>query len=244
MEKLFSSVQGKQNLPKFLGILILVTICALVALSFVQKTNNTELKFPNLDPSTRTREKLTMASSLTEDFGSQLGDKLAEKILRAETPEEAQFKNPEEFSLFIERQLNQSAGEYETALRNDIAQSVQVHAQIKKNASQKEKESYLKRVRALTDPSRMPEKNSSLTLGEKETFYKNLASQLENTTSPSEYYFIHYELIRSAKMKAIGYEIIAGLDTDPLKAALITKMLADLHDKFTITRQALLNTTS
>ncbi len=233
----------------FLSIGILLISIGMGALSFFGRTNDASLKFPvwSADNTKRSDAKvITMRSSITDDLGNRLGDTIAEKISSAGSLEEvqAQFKNPEELKTFVEHYLDQNMSDYEQMLQKDIARSIKINVQINKKATQKEKENYLRTVRALVDPSRFPETQAASSLGAGETFYINLAKKLENLKVPSEYYVIHHELIRAVKTKAIGYNAIAGLDTDPLKSALVMKMMANVNDKLAAIHRALLSVTS
>ena len=216
-------------------------------LSLVRKSNDTKLTFPNfaIQPTKQTTP-ISSSASFTDDLGNQLGDAINQKIASAGDQQalETEFKNPAELSSFINNYLNQNLADYEQSLNQGFAESVQVHAYIINDATSGERKQYIGAMTSLMNPAKFPEQNTNSSIGDAETFYTNLSSALETIKVPSDYYFIHYDFEKMAKIKAAGYAILGNVDADPVKAAAIMKIFTQLDKQNLITYQALSHLTS
>ncbi|MDE1970741.1 MAG: hypothetical protein KGI50_04185 [Patescibacteria group bacterium] len=213
--------------------------------TLAHKTNDSAFTLFNVSLAPQKRTTMVPASaSFTDDLGAQISNGLSEKITTAGTLQDAQFTNPAEFASFVQNYLDTDTSDYEQSLKQSFAEGISVHARIENHATAAEKKHYINTVTALMDPSQFPERDTTANISSAETFYAHLATQLEQTPVPSEYYFIHYEFIRAAKIKAAGYDAFVNIDSDPVKAAVVMKIFAELDTQTSTAYQALTHMTS
>ncbi|MEK7498623.1 MAG: hypothetical protein AAB611_02050, partial [Patescibacteria group bacterium] len=149
------------------------------------------------------------------------------------------FKNPEDFTLFIKKYLDENIADYERAFTNELAQSIGVRAHAERSMSKKEKEHYLRTVTTLLRNDLLPENTPNPTSLAAETFYTALAKKLDTMRVPLEYYYLHYELVRTAKIRALAYDAISNIDADPIKSALMIKILTKTQSQLERSTKAL-----
>lgn len=193
-----------------------------------------------MNPARKTiRTDISYNTQFTEDLGDQLGDAISNRLTSAQDETQAKFNSPEEFSSFVNNYLEENVSQYEEQLRKDIAGGILVHARTKKGTSEREKTAYLKATSALVTSKNLPDFDTNLDPAKATAFYVTLAKKLEALSVPIEYYPIHHELVRITKTRALVYDTISNTDADPIKSALMIKLLATTNAQFAITTNAI-----
>ncbi|MBI5420785.1 MAG: hypothetical protein HZA35_00500 [Parcubacteria group bacterium] len=241
MKTLLHRIQGKSKLLSFLSIGVVALFLLFALFFFFRKTNSSEYKPFGIDVTSNNtkRTPVTLASSLTDDLGDRLSDKVVEKITSAQNPDDIKFSSPEEFTGFVQKYLNESADNYQQDLKQDIAKTVRVRTRMKSNATAQEKKAYLKATTALLNAKELPGFDANAESAQATQFYTELAKKLEALSVPTEYYPIHHELVRITKTRALAYNAIANTDADPVKSALMLKLLIQTEPQFALTTQVL-----